>query len=107
MFPALACDYRLACVFPPAYPAWHDFALRGVAMFPVQVFIYAGFINVDNVGGIDVFDRFLIPGYLVGVLFCVPEVFFLKVYPRAFSMRLMQDWEHPQCSAISRWYASG
>ena len=82
-------------------------ATWSIAVFPIQVCIYAAFIHISNRFGRYVLDLFLICGYfLLGLLLVPGRLFFLVILSRRSASRMPPSL-HPNASAISDWYASG
>ena len=100
-------DNTATLVFTATDLALHFLATWSIAVFPIQVCIYAAFIHISNRFGRCVLDLFLIRCYfLLSLLLVTGRLFFLVILCRRSASRMPLSL-HPNTSAISDWYASG
>ena len=94
-------------ILSTADPSEYLLAPRRIAVFPIQVCIYAAFIHIGGLFWRYTLDFFLICRYFFRILLLVTGcLFFLVILYRRSASRIPLSL-HPNASAISDWYASG
>ena len=103
----LSGNNTAAFILSAADPPEHPMPPWRISVFPIQVCIYAAFVQIRNLFGRYVLDCFLICRYFLLILFLITScLFFLVILYRRSASRIPLSL-HPNASAISDWYASG
>ena len=97
----LSGDNTATLIFPATDLTIHFLAPGSIAVFPIQVCIYAAFVHIDRLFWRYILDFFLICRYFFRILFPIPRCLFFRVILWCRSASRMPLSLHPNASAIS------